>query len=964
MKKLVSLLLALVMTLGVCTNVWAEGEDNGQSTQAEQNQQESNNNSHDAMQYPAFTSAALSDAEKQFVSANFYMVNAQDDNGNSVQFIVLKGSDADEGYNNGVGRYKNNQSKENARTIIDRYNASENAAIRSAIENIQVNTPAKGTMTIQALIERYTAMLSVEVENPDGEQSSGLPTGTKPLFFKGTDKNGIDHYYNGTGMRQGKSTTFETVFSDKDGKNQIKGFSVDGSAMPAGLSATVANDALTVTAANNCTPGEYYVVVKVSDASYSLRIIVNQNSGSNPDGPPAFVRDAQKFVEDYFEQTEAGWKVKESSNTNDIQRAWNGLNAEAQRCAVQSYRWLLPMFKVLNISAPGYYLLSANTAVRIKVPSHLQDVVTLQWSEETNTLTVKFVNGLTADRWKAVYEGGWKRDFSMLEYTFLYIGDGQQPNYWTWVDGSDKKIEEVIAEAQSKTKYTPDDRGIDNAICVARFQNDGTDGGMLALPGNTSYNSTSREIISWEGKRCDYFTDVIDTTGMSGVSFNLGGTSYADYGNGTNWLTRVGGTAEPVDDSRITTYTTAGGVSFNCNSGLVKTQFDNDKLLKLQDVLDSYVTITAPDGAKSYRVVSNSTSTEPGAADDAGAAMEVRDMTEWLAGAEWKTVSGPIKVRPNTLKEQTVGDVSYYISDTITGVNCRVFEWKFENGTTKVEYVYFNASPYLHTVQTNSVSAVTREVDKPTLIRNDDMTLTLKCHMFPQDNKNASYMRLTVEQNGQPVSDFSGEYIVYIPYKYVGLTWAEAQRIKEAPKIYHYTSAETLKETLTGEYTQWGICFKTSSFSPFVISTAAQSSSGGGYYYGGASTPGISAVKTADAAKSATDYTSGIYGLTFRSTAAFSGFKGVQVDGRTIAAANYVAEDNGGIEVYLKAVYLRTLKDGRHTVTILSDAGNVTMNFTIGGVDSPTTFDAGIGAYVGMALASVGGMAWMRRRKR
>lgn len=157
-----------------------------------------------------------------------------------------------------------------------------------------------------------------------------------------------------------------------------------------------------------------------------------------------------------------------------------------------------------------------------------------------------------------------------------------------------------------------------------------------------------------------------------------------------------------------------------------------------------------------------------------------------------------------------------------------------------------------------------------------------------------------------------------------------------------------------------------SSFSPFVISTAAQSTSGsgGGYYYGGASTPSISAVKTAADARSATDYTSGIYGLTFRSTAAFSGFKGVQVDGKTIAAANYVAEDNGGIEVYLKAVYLRTLKDGRHTVTILSDAGSVTMNFTIGGVDSPTTFDAGIGVYVGMALASVGGMAWMRRRKR
>ena len=241
------------------------------------------------------------------------------------------------------------------------------------------------------------------------------------------------------------------------------------------------------------------------------------------------------------------------------------------------------------------------------------------------------------------------------------------------------------------------------------------------------------------------------------------------------------------------------------------------------------------------------------------------------------------------------------------------------------------------------------------------------CERYPQEGGNGQkwYFRLRVSGH----SEWNGEYTVYLPYSYLKITDAEAQRLINSgrkARIDHYVNGDGMApETLEGTYTEWGICFKTSSFSPFVISTAAQSSSGGGYYYyGGASTPGISAVKTADAAKSATDYTSGIYGLTFRSTAAFSGFKGVQVDGRTIAAANYVAEDNGGIEVYLKAVYLRTLKDGRHTVTILSDAGNVTMNFTIGGVDSPTTFDAGIGAYVGMALASVGGMAWMRRRKR
>lgn len=791
-----------------------------------------------------------------------------------------------------------------------------------------------------------------------------LPSGTEPLFFYGQDNKQEWHYFNGTGLGQGNSVTFDRVYKDEgnDSYTQLTGFTVDSQATAAGLTATVNGGALTVTAANDCDAEVKFVVIEAAGVKYALRVIVNETSGGNQGGqggPPAFVRDAQKFVEGYFEQTEAGWKVKESSNTNDIQGAWNRLNAEAQLCAVQSYRWLLPMFKALNISAPGYYLLSENTAVRVTVPGYLQDVVLLSWNKETNTLTVSFNEGLTADRWKSIYTGGDKRDFAALYYTFIYIGEGQRPDYWTWVDGSDKEIETVIAERKAQLKYE-NDRGITNGIYVARFQNSVNNDEIMALPGNSSFNSTSREIISWKDKSADYFTNVIDTTGMSNISFTLDEGADQPYGEGKNWLNKLG---TPADNQRIKTYTTAEGVTFTVNKGLVTAQLDGTKLLDLEKVLASYVTVTAPEGATEYRMVGNGTSTEPGAADDAGAKGEVTSMKDWLAKKEWSAVSGPIRVTPNTLKEQKVGDVSYYVGNTITGVNCCVFEWKFANGTTKVEYVYFNATPYVHTVQTQSVSEVTSAVDKPTL-QSNDAALTLKCRMFPQDNENAHYMRLTVERDGQTVSGFSGEYTVFVPYEYVGLTWEEAQKRTEPPVIYHYTDAEVLKEELTGEYTQWGICFKTRSFSPFVISTAAQSSSGGGYYYGGASTPGISAVKTADAAKSATDYTSGIYGLTFRSTAAFSGFKGVQVDGRTIAAANYVAEDNGGIEVYLKAVYLRTLKDGRHTVTILSDAGNVTMNFTIGGVDSPTTFDAGIGAYVGMALASVGGMAWMSRKKR
>ena len=142
-------------------------------------------------------------------------------------------------------------------------------------------------------------------------------------------------------------------------------------------------------------------------------------------------------------------------------------------------------------------------------------------------------------------------------------------------------------------------------------------------------------------------------------------------------------------------------------------------------------------------------------------------------------------------------------------------------------------------------------------------------------------------------------------------------------------------------------------------SSSGGGSSGGGSY-GGGTRPSIAAEKTSRDARSATDYTDGIYGLTFRSSASFASFRGVQVDGKTIDPSNYIAEE-GSIVVYLKAVYLQTLKPGKHTVTILSSEGDATMSFTIGGV---TTGDAGIMLYAMSAALSLAGTAVVRGRKR
>ena len=420
--------------------------------------------------------------------------------------------------------------------------------------------------------------------------------------------------------------------------------------------------------------------------------------------------------------------------------------------------------------------------------------------------------------------------------------------------------------------------------------------------------------------------------------------------------------------------TPTGGVNVTYDGGHFYTSFDsNSAQLPNYQELEKGITLK-PDaslqGVTHYRVMSvtgNSSALEGEILSSFNILFRTIDSN---TVREYNPQKGErdLQMRYVEVAYQDIGGVTVGYTSML-GYRHMAAEWlkKNDDGTYEVlgyTYVCGRNDSFVQTTITNAESSA-KESDKPYIIGNEGEKF--KCDRYPQrgEGKDKQYFQFTLI-GGQGREN--GKYVVYIPYSYFGMTAADGAARKargEHPTIKHYYNNHEFREEFEGEYTEYGIKFEVRRFSPFVISTAAQSSSGGGYYYyGGASTPGISAVKTADAAKSATDYTSGIYGLTFRSTAAFSGFKGVQVDGRTIAAANYVAEDNGGIEVYLKVVYLRTLKDGRHTVTILSDAGNVTMNFTIGGVDSPTTFDAGIGAYIGMALASVGGMAWMRRRKR
>lgn len=75
--------------------------------------------------------------------------------------------------------------------------------------------------------------------------------------------------------------------------------------------------------------------------------------------------------------------------------------------------------------------------------------------------------------------------------------------------------------------------------------------------------------------------------------------------------------------------------------------------------------------------------------------------------------------------------------------------------------------------------------------------------------------------------------------------------------------------------------------------------------------------------------------LAFRSNAAFSDFFGVELDGATLAAADYTAKE-GSTVVTLKPECVAALSVGEHTIGVVSDGGTAACTFTVRAAQAET----------------------------
>ena len=282
-------------------------------------------------------------------------------------------------------------------------------------------------------------------------------------------------------------------------------------------------------------------------------------------------------------------------------------------------------------------------------------------------------------------------------------------------------------------------------------------------------------------------------------------------------------------------------VIYDRERGIFHTTFDSKKGLPSLDDLDKGWVLEPSDEIRSkvtgFHVIPFEGNVDPEAMDDKTFLDQMRGLREErndpqrTSSYPGETIDRTIPfVVTNRLKRGSL-TVCFSFSQGYRGM---IVEWvDANNKVLGYTFAYGRNDPFVTATRT----AVTDEGPEPGVQYDEPFAVAegggmLRCDRYPQEGGNGQkwYFRLCVSSGALPEGEV---YTVYLPYSYLGIRDADAQKLiasGQKARVEHYADGDDMPPTIIeGTYTEWGICFQTSSFSPFVISTAtAGTSSGGG----------------------------------------------------------------------------------------------------------------------------------------
>lgn len=308
------------------------------------------------------------------------------------------------------------------------------------------------------------------------------------------------------------------------------------------------------------------------------------------------------------------------------------------------------------------------------------------------------------------------------------------------------------------------------------------------------------------------------------------------------YISKDGVTAAPVTSLGLDTaqLSSSGiGVTYDETTGCFHVSHSGRELPDASTLLDTRITPTPPEGAVYFSAIHDDGNRDPRIMGKS----EASDILASLESFEKYSVTDSNRVNERSLelvRTQVVHlpGIDVCLSGSSNHRGLTVAWWDADRNLIGMSYVYGQNDDFMNRTRLTSVETADKlddlntrgEVNAPALVGAEGMELI--CDRYPQTgNGMTQFFDLHL------LNDQGGTKTVYIPYHCFGMTYADNVQGKSADElptilVRHFDANYNFRNEIIGHYEPQGIVFETDSFSPFTVSVGGGQSGGDADGYG------------------------------------------------------------------------------------------------------------------------------------
>lgn len=302
------------------------------------------------------------------------------------------------------------------------------------------------------------------------------------------------------------------------------------------------------------------------------------------------------------------------------------------------------------------------------------------------------------------------------------------------------------------------------------------------------------------------------------------------------YISKDGVTAAPVTSLGLDTaqLSSSGiGVTYDETTGCFHVSHSGWELPDASTLLDTRITPTPPEGAVYFSACHDDGNRDPRimGRDDASNILASLENFEKYAVADDNRVNERSLELVRTQVVHLPG-IDVCLSGSSNHRGLTVAWWDADKNLIGMSYVYGQNDDFMNRTRLTSVETAEKlddlntrgEVNAPALVGAEGMELV--CDRYPQTgNGMTQFFDLHL------LNDQGGTKTVYIPYHCFGMTYADDVQGKSADElpailVKHFDANYNFRNEIIGRYEPQGIVFETDSFSPFTVSVGNEQSGG------------------------------------------------------------------------------------------------------------------------------------------